>query len=511
MEKLDVVKYILQNTDHGNFVNSGGGTGWAPSNVALCKYWGKRDTELYLPFTSSLSISLGNRGSFTQIKQEGISDVYNLNGSIIDSNSKFALRLNKFLNLFRPNKDAHYCVNIDTNVPIAAGFASSACGFAAVVLALNNLYNWRLHKKELSILARMGSGSACRSIDEGFVEWKGGESCDGMDSYAVKLDEVWPELRIGALAVSTQEKAISSSKGMQITVETSPLYQDWIGKTTRDLHNIKLALANKDFMTFGQIAEDNAEGMHALMLSSVPSINYSLPETLELKAKVRQMRKDGIPVFFTQDAGPNLQLLFLAEHEPVIASVFPEIEIIAPFGQIGAEKIILVNEQDVEIGTNEKLSTHIQGKLHRAFSIFVLRKNIDKLEVLLQQRSSNKYHSANLWTNTCCGHPRPGENTLDAAQRRLEEEMGFVVDLQETGVFQYKAKIVGCDLIEHEIDHVFIGFYDDNNFLVNPDEVQDCDWVDIEFLKQDLSQNPGEYTAWLTPALQVLLNYKLKI
>lgn len=507
MEKLDVVEYILQNTDHGSFVNIGGGTGWAPSNVALCKYWGKRDIELYLPFTSSLSISLGSRGSFTQIKQEGTSDVYNLNGSIVDSGSKFALRLNKFLDLFRPTKDAHYCVNIDTNVPIAAGFASSACGFAAVVLALNNLYNWRLGKKELSILARMGSGSACRSIYEGFVEWKGGESCDGMDSYAVKLDETWSELRIGALAVSTQEKAISSSKGMQITVETSPFYQDWIVRTTRDLHDIKLALANKDFVTFGQIAEDNAEGMHALMLSSVPSINYSLPETLELKAKVVQLRKEGVPVFFTQDAGPNLQLLFLAEHEPVITSVFPEIEIIVPFGTAGAEKVVLVNDQDVEIGASEKLSAHIQGKLHRAFSIFVLRNNADKLEVLLQQRSSNKYHSANLWTNTCCGHPRPGENTLDAAQRRLIEEMGFVVDLQEIGVFKYKVEIVNCDLTEYEIDHVFIGFCDDDDFLVNPDEVQNCNWVDIESLKQDLSHNPGKYTAWLAPALQVLLAF----
>ena len=376
-----------------------------------------------------------------------------------------------------------------------------------MVLALNNLYDWRLGKKELSILARMGSGSACRSLYEGFVEWEGGESYDGMDSYAIKLDETWPELRIGALAVSTQEKTVSSSKGMQITVETSPLYQDWIARTARDLYNIKLALANKDFWTFGQISEDNAEGMHALMLSSTPSINYSLLETLELKAKVVGLRKEGIPVFFTQDAGPNLQLLFLAEHESVIASVFPEIEIIIPFGAAGTEKVILVNNQDVEIGTSEKLSAHIQGKLHRAFSIFVLCKNADKLEVLLQQRSSNKYHSANLWTNTCCGHPRPGENTLDAAQRRLIEEMGLVVDLQEIGMFQYKAEIIDCNLIEHEFDHVFIGFYDDNNFLVNPDEVRDCNWVDIKFLEQDLSYNSGKYTAWLTPALQVLLNY----
>jgi len=509
MEKLDAVKHILLHTNHGHFINSGGGTGWAPSNVALCKYWGKRDTELYLPFTSSLSISLGDRGSFTQIKQEGVLDVYKLNGKTIDPNSKFALRLNKFLNLFRPTKDAYYAVNIDTNVPIAAGFASSACGFAAVVLALNNLYDWRLDKKALSILARMGSGSACRSLDTGFVEWLGGESDDGMDSYGVKLDETWADLRIGALAVSTQEKAISSSKGMQITVETSPLYQNWITKTTQDIADLKLALANKDFATFGQIAEDNAEGMHALMLSSSPAINYNLPQTLELKIKVRRLRQAGIPVFFTQDAGPNLQLLFLAQHEAVIASRFPEIEIIAPFGMAGAEKVILVNDQDVAIGTSEKLITHIQGRLHRAFSIFVLRQNAGKTEVLLQQRSANKYHSANLWTNTCCGHPRPGEDILAAAQRRLMEEMGFVVDLQEIGVFKYKAQLLDCGLIEHEIDHVLIGFCDQDEFLVNPDEVQNCAWVEIECFKQDLSQNPAKYTAWLSSALEILTNCKI--
>lgn len=505
MKKADIVKYILSNTNHGRLINSSGGTGWAPSNVALCKYWGKRDTELYLPFTGSLSISLGNRGAFTQIKQVGTSDVYYLNDEVIDPNSKFALRLQQFLDLFRPTQDAHYEVNTHTNLPIAAGFASSACGFAAVVLALNNLYDWCLDAKALSILARMGSGSACRSVYEGFVEWFGGVRDDGMDSYAVRLEETWPELRIGALAVSTQEKAISSSKGMQITVTTCPSYQDWIVRTTQDIAKIKSALTQKDFMTFGQIAEDNAEAMHALMLASTPVINYSLPETLALKAQVRQLRQAGIPVFFTQDAGPNLQLLFLAEHEADIVSNFPQVEIIVPFMPHDAEQVILVDEQDVAIGQHEKLNAHIQGKLHRAFSVFILRHHAGKVELLLQQRSANKYHSANLWSNTCCGHPRPGEAILAAAHRRLLEEMGLTAKLQEVGVLQYQAQLAESGLIEHEIDHVLIGYDDGSDFTLNPAEVQAYQWVRLESLQADLKQNPGKYTAWLLAALQVLL------
>lgn len=506
MEKIDVVKHILRNTNHGYFVNGAGGMAWAPSNVALCKYWGKRDIELNLPVTSSLSISLGNKGALTQIKQEGEVDNYIVNNTPVGPSSKFAKRLQKFLNLFRPH-GVHYLVDVNTNVPIAAGFASSACGFAALVQALNKLYDWRLNKKDLSMLARLGSGSACRSLFEGFVEWQQGESYDGMDSYGVRLDYIWPELRIGALVISEQEKPISSTEAMQHTINTSPLYSSWPEQVVRDLANIKLALARKDFVMLGQTSENNAKAMHAMMQSAEPSITYALPQTFEAMIKVQELRLQNIPIFFTQDAGPNLQLLFLVEHEPIVLSVFPELDVVLPFAMSGAEQVVLVNENDVEVGVGEKLAVHIQGKLHRAFSVFVLRKREGRVEVLLQQRSSVKYHSANLWTNSCCGHPRVGENIIIAAERRLCEEMGFSVELQEIGKFHYTAELASVGLIENELDHVLIGFYDCDKFQVNLEEVQNCCWVDIFTLYSELQQSPQKYTVWLPEALDLLLRH----
>jgi diphosphomevalonate decarboxylase len=506
MEKIDVVKYILRNINHGQFVNGSGGFAWAPSNVALSKYWGKRDLELNLPITSSLSISLGHKGSFTHLKQEGIIDKYILNGNLINLNSKFGQRLQFFLNLFRP-RGACYTVNIDTNVPIAAGFASSACGFASLVQALNNLYDWRLTKKDLSILARLGSGSACRSLFDGFVEWQSGTNYDGMDSYGIQLDYIWPELRLGSLTISQEQKIISSTDAMLHTVNTAKNYNSWPAQVAQDLADIKLALAQKDFILLGQTAENNAQAMHALMYSAEPPIIYSLPQTIAAITKIQDLRLANIPVFYTQDAGPNLQLLFLTEHEPEILSVFPELDIVLPFVMSRKEQVILINENDVEIGISEKLAAHIQGKLHRAFSIFVLRRFENKIQILLQQRSSTKYHSANLWSNTCCGHPHLGEDIIFAAKKRLNEEMGINIELQEIGKFHYSANFLEVDLNENELDHVLIGFCNDNIFKVNPEEVRDYCWVDINILQEDLKINPQKYTVWLYGALAILRSW----
>lgn len=501
MQKYDVIKYILRNA-HNNYVGNAEGCAWAPANVALCKYWGKRDQELNLPVTSSLSLSLGKKGTFTKISHLEHNDRFVLNGKEVALTSSFALRLQKFLNLFR-SSNIHYLVETDSTVPIAAGFASSASGFAALVLALNNLYNWNLNKKELSILARLGSGSACRSLWNGFVEWQKGELEDGMDSYGVPLDFIWSELRLGAICLTDTPKPISSTKAMQITVETSGLYRSWSEKVAHDLSLLKDALANRDFELLGETTEANALLMHATMAAAQPSIVYSTPETIAVMQKVWELREAGIPVFFTQDAGANLQLLFLAEVEAAIATVFPAIEVIAPFPDHHAEQVILVNENDVEIGVEEKLLAHVQGKLHRAFSVFILRRNQGRIEVLMQQRNAAKYHSGGLWSNACCGHPRPGEEIVVAAKRRLHEEMGINVELKVIGDFCYHA-VLSSHLVENEFDHVLIGEIADQPIIPNNDEVQDYAWIDLDYLRQDLSQNPDKYSVWLLPALKFI-------
>lgn len=155
------------------------------------------------------------------------------------------------------------------------------------------------------------------------------------------------------------------------------------------------------------------------------------------------------------------------------------------------EMVILVDAFDNQIGTAEKMYAHEQGMLHRAFSIFVFNKNN---ELLIQQRALDKYHSAGLWTNTCCSHPRPGESLMDAAHRRLREEMGFDCPLVEKFSFTYKAKVEN-GLTEHEIDHVFVGFYDQDP-IANPQEVHAWKYVSLQSIEHDLITIPQHYSTW---------------
>lgn len=155
------------------------------------------------------------------------------------------------------------------------------------------------------------------------------------------------------------------------------------------------------------------------------------------------------------------------------------------------EMVILVDENDQEIGLMEKQEAHEKALLHRAFSVLVFN---DKGEMLLQQRAFEKYHSGGLWTNTCCSHPRQGETTEEAAHRRLQEEMGFDCDLNLHQTFIYKAPFDN-GLTEHELDHVYIGKYN-NNPEFNALEVSSFQWISLEELKDQLKNRPEKFTVW---------------
>lgn len=168
------------------------------------------------------------------------------------------------------------------------------------------------------------------------------------------------------------------------------------------------------------------------------------------------------------------------------------------------EYVVLVDEQDNEIGAAEKLSAHQQNLLHRAFSVFVFRFNKDsgQPEVLLQQRALHKYHSPGLWTNTCCSHPRPGESVLEGGKRRLFEEMGIEVELRDVGSFHYNAHFSN-GLAENELDHVLVAWVDNIDINANPDEVNHWEWMSVFELKQRLEATPENYTAWIKQALEI--------
>lgn len=165
------------------------------------------------------------------------------------------------------------------------------------------------------------------------------------------------------------------------------------------------------------------------------------------------------------------------------------------------EHVILVDKHDKECGFQEKIAAHKQAQCHRAFSVFIYRIHEERLETLLQQRQLNKYHCGGLWTNTCCGHPRPGENTQAAAERRLGEEMGIHTPLIPAGSFHYIAHFEN-GLTENEVDHVFIGEYP-GTFCINPTEVSDYCWTSIALLKQKVSEKPAKFTPWLQQALNI--------
>ena len=169
------------------------------------------------------------------------------------------------------------------------------------------------------------------------------------------------------------------------------------------------------------------------------------------------------------------------------------------------EKVILVDKNDNQVGLMPKLEAHEKGVLHRAFSIFIFN---SKYKLLLQKRASSKYHSGGLWTNTCCSHPREGEDILDAANRRLDEEMGITTSLRKVYDFIYKAELDN-QLTEHEFDHVFYGVFD-NDPTLNKDEAEDFKWVDMETLNNDIIKNEDNYTVWFKIAFEYFYNYLKK-
>ena len=169
------------------------------------------------------------------------------------------------------------------------------------------------------------------------------------------------------------------------------------------------------------------------------------------------------------------------------------------------ENVILVDEKDNQVGLMPKLEAHQKGLLHRAFSVFIFNSDY---KLLLQKRASSKYHSGGLWTNTCCSHPRDGEDIIDAANRRLNEEMGIKTSLRKVFDFIYTAELDN-NLIENEFDHVLYGVYDIDPIL-NKEEAEDFKWIDMETLKNDIENNKDQYTVWFKIAFDYFYNYLKK-
>jgi diphosphomevalonate decarboxylase len=290
---------------------SGKATAAAHSNIALVKYWGKRDEARILPWQSSLSVTLAPLEVRTTVAFGAAEDCVQLNGK--EAKGSERARVLALVEVLRREVPALGPVQVHSegNFPASAGLASSAAAFAALALALRAAAGLPMEVEANSLLARLGSGSACRSIEGGVCVWRRGQREDGADSFARQhfAPTHWPSLRMVAVVLSREEKAVNSRDGMRNTVETSPYYSAWVKSAEADIAPALEAIGARDLERLGALAERNAWRMHATSFAAAPPLSYMKPSTLALLLALEEERRSGTPVWFTLDAGPNPVLL----------------------------------------------------------------------------------------------------------------------------------------------------------------------------------------------------------
>ncbi len=292
-------------------------TAIAHPNVAFIKYWGRKDNELRLPTNGSLSMNVSSFETKTTVE---FSQQFTKDSVIIDEQNIFDQSERVIQHLDRIRKLANISLKAkvvsQNNFPSGTGLSSSSSGFAALTVAAAKAAGLSLSEKELSIVARQGSGSACRSIPTGFVEWLDGETSE--ESYAVSIfpADYWNIVDVVAV-VSTEKKEISTSKGMQLA-QSSPFFSIRNANMPQKLEKAKELLKQKNFQAFGELIEAEALEMHAIMITSSPSLIYWSEGTLKLMKLVKHWRSEGLPVYFTINTGQDIHLIIEAQHVPIL-------------------------------------------------------------------------------------------------------------------------------------------------------------------------------------------------
>lgn len=305
-------------------------TAVANTNIAMVKYWGKRDEKLILPYNGSISMTC--KGLFTtttvEFSKKYKKDIFIINGKKLENDEKqVSSHLERIRKLAKIRERAK--VVSRTNFPIKAGLGSSASGLASFTLAASRAAGLVLSRKELSILTRQGSGSASRSVFGGFVEWKKGKRRDGRDSFAKQIvnENYWPDFRVIFVILSNEKKKVGSRGGMALTVKTSPFYKCWLKTIDKDLRLARKGILKKDFSLLGSLAEHNCLKMHSLMVTTKPALIYWLPETVEVIRSVMEWREEGLESYFTIDAGPNVVIMCMKKDEKEIRKRLSRIKV----------------------------------------------------------------------------------------------------------------------------------------------------------------------------------------
>jgi diphosphomevalonate decarboxylase len=297
----------------------------AGTNIALVKYWGKRDAALNLPAAGSLSLTLDAMGTRTSVRFSDAlaADRLVLNGA--DADARATGRASAFLDRIRTRARVTARAEIisENSVPTASGLASSASGFAALAVAAARAAGLDASPAELSELARLGSGSAARSIFGGFVEMAPGQRADGADAVAAPVNggDSWGDVRLVVAVTSAGPKAVGSTDAMEHTARTSPYYAAWVASVPGDLADARAAVAARDLPRLGGVAERSAMRMHASAMAADPPVLYWTPATLAAMSAVRDLRGRGVAAFYTMDAGPHVKVLCAAADAPAVVNI----------------------------------------------------------------------------------------------------------------------------------------------------------------------------------------------
>ena len=312
-------------------------TATAPSNIAFIKYWGKKDEKLKLPENGSISMNLDNLTTTTTVEFDSKykKDLIIINNKI---DSKESDRVIGQLNLVRKEANIFEKAKVvsNNNFPDGTGLSSSASGFAALTLAAVKAAGLNLNEKELSILARQGSGSACRSIPDGFVEWLDGSTSDSSYARSLYPQNYWKIVDVVAI-VSQEKKDISSTAGQQL-VTTSPFFSARLSRIKEKISRFKKILKDKNFTELGELIEEEAIELHTIMLTSKPSLIYWLPETVKLMKEVKKWRSDGLEEYFTVNTGQDIHLIIEEKNTE---------RLVKKLKNIGEIKNIIINRPSV--------------------------------------------------------------------------------------------------------------------------------------------------------------------
>lgn len=287
------------------------------ANIAIIKYWGKEDAEKMIPSTSSISLTLENMFTETQLTplEQATSDEFYIGG--VSQGQAELTKMSKVLDLFRQDPKEHVKIETWNNMPTAAGLSSSSSGLSALVKAANEYFGSDKTQSDLAQIAKFASGSSSRSFFGPLSAW----DKDTEEIYRVPTD-----LKLGMimLVLSDQKKPISSREGMKRAATTSSYFQEWIAQSERDYHQMLDYLKANDFDKVGQLTEENALRMHETNHQAQPAFSYLTEKTREAMDLVTKLRADGEKCYFTMDAGPNVKVLCLEKDLERLAAIFQQ-------------------------------------------------------------------------------------------------------------------------------------------------------------------------------------------